>query len=62
MTALFVNAISNLIGVTGEGLFVTTIVLSIPLTLIMIFIFIKIKSIFKQRFHRTIPNTLNKEE
>ncbi len=62
MTALFANIFSNLIGVTGEGVLVMTIVLSIPLTLIIIFIFIKTKSMFKRVFHRTVPNTLNKEE
>lgn len=62
MTVLFVNVISNLIGVIGEGLLIVTIVFSTLMTLIMIFIYIKIKNMFKQVFHRTIPNTLNKED
>lgn len=57
MTALFVN----IIGITGEGMLVTTVVLSVPLTLIMIFIFMKLKTTLKQAFHRMVPNTLKKE-
>lgn len=62
MIGLFGNIISNLTGVTGEGLFAMSFVLSIPLTLIMILIFIKTKRMFKRVFHRTVPNTLNKED
>ncbi len=57
MAALF----SNAIGITGNGLLITAIVLSIPLTLIMILIFIKLKNVVKQVFHRAIPSTLKNE-
>lgn len=58
MTELFVS----ITGITGERLLVTTVVLSVLLTTIMILIFIKLKSMLKQAFHRTIPNTLKKED
>lgn len=58
MTALFVN----IIGITGEEVLVTTVVISVPLTLIMMLIFIKLKNTIKQAFHRTVPNTLKKED
>lgn len=58
MTALIVY----IIGITGEGILVITTIISVPLTLIMMFTFVKIKRMLKQIFHRTVPDTLKKEE
>lgn len=57
MAALF----SSIIGITGKGLFYTAIVLSIPITLILILFFVKLKNAVRQVFHRAIPSTLKKE-
>lgn len=58
MTALIVY----IIGITGEGFLVITTIISVPLTLIMMFTFVKIKRMLKQIFHRTVPDALKNEE
>lgn len=59
--ALLVGVIGNLIGVTRDGVFVIAFVLSIPWTVIIFLLFLKIKSTLKRAFHRTVPEILNKE-
>lgn len=58
MTALIVY----IIGITGEGFLVITTIISVPLTLIMMFAFVKIRRMLKQIFHRTVPDALKNEE
>lgn len=58
MTVLIVY----IIGITGEEALVITTIISIPLTLIMMFTFVKIKRMLKQIFHRTVPDALKNEE
>lgn len=58
MTALIVY----IIGITGEGFLVITTIISVPLTLIMMFAFVKIRRMLKQIFHRTVPDVLKNEE
>lgn len=59
---LMAALIVYIIGITGEGFLVITTIISVPLTLIMMFAFVKIRRMLKQIFHRTVPDALKNEE
>ena len=61
LSLFIVVLLYNVMGISEEGQFVSILVLSTSLALIMILIFVKLKSVIKNVFHRAIPSTLKKE-